>query len=687
MFSKKFTAIFDKCFKFTQHNSDKHTKHKLQPWLTLSLIKSCRKKSRLLKIYKKIGTPLARKRYIVYKNALKQILRNEEKSYYDKCFASASNDIRKTWKLINQLLNKNNNSCNKNPIFNIDNTLSQDKSAIVQAFNNYFTNIGNSLASKIPPSMDANKNSNKTVPSTKSSLALIPTNPYEINSIIKSIKNSSACGVDNIPITVIKHVSDSISPVLSSLINLSFESGSFPDALKIAKVIPIFKCGDKTLLTNYRPISLLNSFSKIFAKAFLSRLTNYLTKGNFIVDNQFGFQKNRSTLQALTSFLDIVTDALDNKNYIIALFLDLSKAFDTIDHNILLKKINTYGIRGLALDYIKSYISNRQQFVEIDGVASDLSRVNCGVPQGSSLGPVLFLLYINDLPNCTNLLNILLFADDATLICSSRDLPSLIITLNNELTKIANWFNANKLSLNASKSSYMIINNHKDASVHPEILIGTTNLPQSHSAKFLGIDVDDKLTWSTHIKNIEKKISSAIFIIRNIRYKINQTTALRLYDTLILPHLTYCNSIWGNTSKTHLLNLNRMQKRALRLCSNNKSLSKTDILTFHNKLSISNLNKLQSLLIVYKSIYLPSTLPTAISSLFKSSAQVHQINTRSGEGNCLFQEFARLNIRKYSLRIQGPILWNRLPLSLRVLNSIAQFKINLKSHLQSCPES
>ena len=233
----------------------------------------------------------------------------------------------------------------------------------------------------------------------------------------------------------------------------------------------------------------------------------------------------------------------------------------------------------------------------------------------------------------------------------------------------------------------MIINNHKDASVHPEILIGTTKLPQTHSAKFLGIDVDDKLTWSTHIKNIEKKISSAIFIIRNIRYKINQTTALRLYDTLILPHLTYCNSIWGSTFKTHLLNLNRLQKRALRLCSNNKSLSKADVFTLHNKLSISNLNKLQSLLIVYKSIYLPSTLPTAISSLFKPSAQIHQINTRSGEGNCLFQEFARLNIRKYSLRIQGPILWNRLPLSLRVLNSIAQFKINLKSHLQSCPES
>ena len=185
----------------------------------------------------------------------------------------------------------------------------------------------------------------------------------------------------------------------------------------------------------------------------------------------------------------------------------------------------------------------------------------------------------------------------------------------------------------------------------------------------------------------KKNLISNFYYSQNIRYKINQTTALRLYDTLILPHLTYCNSIWGSTSKTHLLNLNRLQKRALRLCSNNKSLSKADVFTLYNKLSISNLNKLQSLLIVYKSIYLPSTLPTAISSLFKPSAQIHQINTRSGEGNCLFQEFARLNIRKSSLRIQGPILWNRLPLSLRVLNSLAQFKIKLKSHLQSCPES
>ena len=354
--------------------------------------------------------------------------------YYDRCFAAASNDIRKTWKLINQLLNKHSNSHNKNPIFNINNTLTQDKSTIVQAFSNYFVNIGGSLANQMPSPTGAKNKTIKTSPSTLNSMALIPTTAYEINSIIKSIKSTSACGVDNIPIAVIKHVANNISPVLSSLINYSFQTGSFPDALKIAKVVPVFKNGDKTLLNNYRPISLLNSFSKIFEKAFLSRLTSYLNKDKLLADEQFGFQKNRSTQQALTSFIDIVTEALDNKNYVIALFLDLSKAFDTIDHNILLKKINNYGIRGQAFAYIKSYISNRQQFVDLDGVKSNLLPINCGVPQGSSLGPLLFLLYINDLTNCSKLLKILLFADDTTLICSSSDLPSLIITLNKELS-------------------------------------------------------------------------------------------------------------------------------------------------------------------------------------------------------------------------------------------------------------
>jgi hypothetical protein len=213
----------------------------------------------------------------------------------------------------------------------------------------------------------------------------------------------------------------------------------------------------------------------------LARLSNFLTKGNLLNDKQFGFQKNRSTLHALTSFFDSVTEALDNNNYVITLFLDLSKAFDTIDHNILMQKISNYGIRGLNLNYIKSYISNRYQYVDIDGARSDLLCVSCGVPQGSSLGPILFLLYINDLPLCTNLLKVLLFADDTTLICSSRDLTTLINALNDELSNIANWFNLNKLSLNAAKSSYMIFSNHKEESKHDDIYIGPVRLPQTHS--------------------------------------------------------------------------------------------------------------------------------------------------------------------------------------------------------------
>jgi len=343
------------------------------------------------------------------------------------------------------------------------------------------------------------------------------------------MNTSASCGVDRIPITVIKSIVDSISPILAILINHSLTTSSFPDALKVAKITPIFKSGDKSILTNYRPISLLNSFSKIYEKVFLNRLNAHLLKFNILHDDQFGFRKNRSTQLALTSSIDKITEALDKNQYVFSLFIDLSNAFDTIDNKILLHKLHHYGIRGMPYDYIKNYLNNRLQCVEIDGIVSDLRTVTCGVPQGSILGPILFLLYINDLHDCSNLLKLLLFADDTTIIYSSNDLDSLLTTINKELLSLSEWFNLNRLSLNVSKTNYMIFCNHKMEQTHCDITIGHTVINRVSSTKFLGVDIDDKLTWLHHIKIVERKISSAIFAIRNIRYKIDRAKVLKLY--------------------------------------------------------------------------------------------------------------------------------------------------------------
>src|SRR3989442_3289538 len=269
--------------------------------MTPSLIRSCRKKSRLLKIYKKTGSFSARKKYTTYRNVLKQAIKQEEKAYYEKLFDSKSNDIRQTWKIINSLLSKPSNDL-KTSIFNIDGVLTNNKNIIVNSFNKFFTDIGPTLAKKIPVVKSDFKCESENF--VRDTLALFPTNHHEVADVIRNIKASSSCGTDQIPVTVIKSVSNIISPILATLINHSFSMGVFPDALKIAKITPILKSGDQTLISNYRPISLLNSFAKIYEKVFLLKLNSFLSKHSIIYDSQFGFQKKKSTQHALSSFVD-----------------------------------------------------------------------------------------------------------------------------------------------------------------------------------------------------------------------------------------------------------------------------------------------------------------------------------------------------------------------------------------------
>ena len=251
-------------------------------------------------------------------------------------------------------------------------------------------------------------------------------------------------------------VSKLISAPLASLINCSFTTGIFPDRLKCAKIIPILNNGDNSLITNYRPISVLNVFSKIYEKVLVDRLNCFVIKNDILYKYQFGFRKNYSTYMALLSFMDTVTDAVDANKIVAGLFIDLSKAFDTINHDILIKKLHNYGVRGIALQLLSNYLSNRMQCVTFNGCTSDFLSITCGVPQGSVLGPLLFLLYINDIHKSSTLLKFILFADDTTILFSAQSLTELTSKLNSELKFVADWFRANKLSLNIVKTNYII---------------------------------------------------------------------------------------------------------------------------------------------------------------------------------------------------------------------------------------
>ena len=325
---------------------------------------------------------------------------------------------------------------------------------IADGFNDFFSSIGQELASKIPTS---NKHFSSFLgKKINSNFIFCQVTPELLIDTAGKLKNKSSCGPDNISSKLLKRILPSITIPLCYLFNLSFQTGYIPIQLKTAKVVPIFKSGDKHNFSNYRPISLLSSISKLLEKLVAKQMVGYLNKNKILYEHQYGFRKGHSTIHPVLQFLDKILFSLNKiqPEYTLGIFCDLKKAFDTVDFEILLSKLDHYGFSGISNVWFRNYLTGRKQYVTINGQESEVKQLHCGVPQGSVLGPLLFLIFINDLPNSSDLFT-LLFADDTTFQISGHDLPSLFQTANDELNKANTWFQANKLTLNVSKVHFI----------------------------------------------------------------------------------------------------------------------------------------------------------------------------------------------------------------------------------------
>ena len=310
-------------------------------------------------------------------------------------------------------------------------------------------------------------------------------------------------------------------------------------------MIPIYKNKSAEEYSNYRPISLLPTLSKIMEKVMHKRLYNFLNTNNIFYSSQFGFRPKCSTTHAIALLTAHILEALDNKQHTIGVFLDLSKAFDTINHKTLLYKLQHYGIRGLALEWFRSYLSDRKQFVHFNGIDSSIEDVTYGAPQG----PVLFIIYTNDLPNTMRSSGCILFADDTTLYQSSKDINLIINNLSKELETLTHWFKANKLSLNINKTKYVIFTKTPNILITQNLKLGGEVIHRVDNIKFLGIHIDSNLNWSKHIQHCRNKMSSGLYALKSVKHILSRKHLKSLYYTLINPYISYGLLIWEATTK------------------------------------------------------------------------------------------------------------------------------------------
>ena len=646
-FHNHLIALYNRCFPRIRVKKKYNNR---KPWLSEALKNSIRYKNNLYQKYTKVKTAFNEDTYKRYKSKLQNLIKVAEKKFYQEQFTRYKSDMRKSWNVIKSIINRN-----KVPVyqtkFKYNGNEISDGNDISNKFNDFFINIGPTLASAIP---NTNRSPlNYLRGSVSETIFISPVTENEISKLLLSLKNT-ATGYDDINSMSLKLCSQYVTQPLTHICNLSLTYGVFPDQMKVANVIPLYKSDDPMIFSHYRPVSLLCILSKVFEKIMYERIVAFLNAKDILYQFQFGFRPKYSPYLAQIMLIDKLTAAIENGDYAIGVFLDFSKAFDTVNHSILLDKLYHYGIRGYAYSWFKSYLSNRHQFVTYNGATSCKQVIRCGVPQGSILGPLLFLIYINDLSAVCDHSQPFLFADDTNLFISGKNICQLQQNMENDLMNIAEWLKANKLSLNIKKTHFMVFTNKNKTPPNMELHIGDRPIERVEHTKFLGMILDHKLTWKNHINFISNKIAKGIGIIKKVRKCLNSDTLISLYYSFVYPYMIYCNHVWGNTCKSNMNSLVLLQKKIIRIVCGVKPKEHTDPLL--KKLKLLKCEDINKYLISRLMFRVHHRDITMLDGFFIKNSNIHNYNTRQTD-HYHIPSF-KTNLGKACFRYQGALIWN-----------------------------
>ena len=682
----------------------------LKPWITRDILRKCDERDTLLKTIKDENDPIRKKILRTNFNALRNQItkekRQNKKNHFAAQFERNKNTVSNIWKCIRSLVNLKPSKRTSIKLMDENQNIISDSSTIAKIFNDHFSALGANVQQKIPVVDGSFKtymykrstNGQQIINPNGLTFFLSPTRPDEISKIIDRLDHRKSTGPNGIPVFILKAFKEFFSYWLSKLINLCFETGEFPDLLKTAKVIPLHKKESILNFLNYRPISLLSVFSKIYEKAIYTRIYSYLVKNNFIYTKQFGFRGNHSVNHAIISMTERIRSLIDKGEYVCGIFVDLEKAFDTVHHEILCEKIKTYGLRGNVNKLLKSYLSNRKQYVSVSGHDSDIKNVTCGVPQGSSLGPLLFLIYINDLRMSLSQTSCGHFADDTFILFHSKKPKTIETIVNTELKEVVKWLRLNKLSLNAAKTELIFFHSHKHPLDYDNIRIKMNGyrLTPVDYIKYLGMYIDKFLNWNIHINELGKKLSRANGILSKLRYNAPLETCIQVYYAIFYSHLNIGCNVWGFTSERNIDDIQVLQNKCMRIMTFAPFNSNTDqVFIDLGLLKVREVIKINQLKIVYD--FIQKKLPDDLMTLFILSSNIHSTSQvlNSAINNLIYiPSFDTITYGRNSIKFYCAQLWNNMfptgfiqvdanrnnDVHLTKINTIHYFKKLLKKH-------
>ena len=648
------------------------------PWINKDLKDLMKSRDKLKKAAVKNKSDILMNCYRQVRNKVNKLNTSLKKQHYANRITACKGNMQDSWKIINELINKRSKSSNINELKDTGSESVVHKKDIPDTMNSYFCSIGKDLAKDIDPVPNPLLSGDYQINNERKVFHFKTIDVKEIRAAVAKIKTTKGSGNDNISSYFLKLAMPLIEDSLAFLFNTSIETSLFPDLWKVARVTPIFKAGDRANKSNYRPISVLPVISRLFEKLIYNQLYQFLNENGLLAPEQSGFRALHSTVSSLLKNTDDWYSGIDLGKLVGIVYVDLKKAFDTVDHEILCSKLKHYGIKYRELQWFQSYLSYRKQFCRVNGACSKTEGINIGVPQGSCLGPLLFLIYINDITQVVQESVLSMYADDTCLCYQSKDLSNLNETINSDLDKLDKWLKGNKLSLNVTKTNSMLIttkNKHRILRRDDQGLnlqIGTTEIGVIEQAKYLGVQIDNSLSWNEQIKNISSKVSKALGILKYAKKYLPQKTLETLYTSIVEPHFRYCCSVWGCAGLTLINQLQKLQNRAARIVTG--SGYETPSAQLIQSLGWKNIAQLidnELRIMVYKSLH--DRAPQYLSDLFSRNSQALPCTLRNSKTDMRVPLKTTTTGQK-SFSFRGAKSWNSLTATSKLAPSLNIFK-------------